>query len=136
MNPAKTYICTTLRWVATSGPGHRKKPGQGSDRLCGPGLSSSPTGEFGNAGRPAGQGADGSSASGLGTRWRSGPTTCPIGWRFSLRPPESVPILLTVNTHYRRAELEYLLQQSESENLFLIDGFRDSRLSVETVYAI
>ncbi len=34
-------------------------------------------------------------------------------------------VLLTVNTHYRRAELEYLLRQSECENLFLMDGFRD-----------
>ena len=34
-------------------------------------------------------------------------------------------IILTVNTNYRRAELEYLLQQSDTENLFLIDGFRD-----------
>ncbi|MBU1229184.1 MAG: AMP-binding protein [Proteobacteria bacterium] len=34
-------------------------------------------------------------------------------------------VLLTVNTHYRRAELEYLLQQSECENIFLMDGFRD-----------
>ena len=34
-------------------------------------------------------------------------------------------VLLTVNTHYRRAELEYLLKQSECENVFLMDGFRD-----------
>jgi fatty-acyl-CoA synthase len=34
-------------------------------------------------------------------------------------------VLLTVNTHYRRAELEYLLRQSECENFFLMDGFRD-----------
>ncbi|MDR1487066.1 MAG: AMP-binding protein [Deltaproteobacteria bacterium] len=33
-------------------------------------------------------------------------------------------ILVTVNTHYRRAEIEYLLKQSESNYLFLIDGFR------------
>ncbi len=42
-------------------------------------------------------------------------------------------VLLTVNTHYRRAELKYLLQQSECENLVLIDGFRDIDY-VETVY--
>jgi fatty-acyl-CoA synthase len=35
-------------------------------------------------------------------------------------------ILLTVNTNYKIAELEYLLMQSESENLFLIDGYQDS----------
>ncbi|NLP10225.1 AMP-binding protein, partial [bacterium] len=35
-------------------------------------------------------------------------------------------VLVTVNTNYRRSELEYLLQQSESENLFIIDGYRDT----------
>jgi fatty-acyl-CoA synthase len=35
-------------------------------------------------------------------------------------------VLLTVNTNYKRAELEYLLIQSETENLFLIDGFQDT----------
>lgn len=35
-------------------------------------------------------------------------------------------ILLTVNTYYKKNELEYLLQQSEAENLVLIDGFRDT----------
>ena len=34
-------------------------------------------------------------------------------------------ILLTVNTNYRSHELAYLLRQSEAENLFLMDGFRD-----------
>lgn len=34
-------------------------------------------------------------------------------------------ILLTVNTNYRDHELEYLMSQSELENLFLIDGYRD-----------
>ncbi len=42
-------------------------------------------------------------------------------------------VLLTVNTHYRKAELKYLLQQSECENLVLIDGFRDIDY-VGTVY--
>ncbi len=35
-------------------------------------------------------------------------------------------ILLTVNTHYRTHELEYLLKQSETENLMLIESFRDN----------
>jgi fatty-acyl-CoA synthase len=35
-------------------------------------------------------------------------------------------VLLTVNTHYKKAELTYLLQQSESENLFIVDGYRDT----------
>jgi fatty-acyl-CoA synthase len=35
-------------------------------------------------------------------------------------------ILLTVNTSYKKEELRYLLSHSESENLMLIDGFRDT----------
>lgn len=35
-------------------------------------------------------------------------------------------ILLTVNTSYKTSELEYLLRQSECENIFIIDGFRDT----------
>jgi len=34
-------------------------------------------------------------------------------------------VLLTVNTQYRRTEIAYVLGQSEAENIFLIDGFRD-----------
>ncbi|WP_031481519.1 AMP-binding protein [Maridesulfovibrio frigidus] len=34
-------------------------------------------------------------------------------------------VLLTVNTFYRTTELEYLLKQSECENLVIIDGFRE-----------
>jgi fatty-acyl-CoA synthase len=34
-------------------------------------------------------------------------------------------VLLTVNTHYRSHELEYLLQHSETENLFIIGQYRD-----------
>lgn len=44
-------------------------------------------------------------------------------------------ILLTVNTAYRNAELDYLLSQSETENLFLIDGWRDIDY-VNTVYEL
>ncbi|PTN34468.1 AMP-binding protein [Desulfonatronum sp. SC1] len=35
-------------------------------------------------------------------------------------------VLLTVNTNYKSNELAYLLEQSEAENIFLIDGFRDT----------
>jgi len=35
-------------------------------------------------------------------------------------------ILLTVNTHYKKVEFAYLMEQSETENLFIIDGFRDT----------
>ena len=35
-------------------------------------------------------------------------------------------ILLTVNTNYKKQELQYLLQQSEAENIFLMDGYRDT----------
>ncbi len=34
-------------------------------------------------------------------------------------------VLLTVNTNYRKEEICYLLKQSDCENLFVIDGFRD-----------
>lgn len=35
-------------------------------------------------------------------------------------------ILLTVNTGYKSAEVEYLISQSDTENLFMINGFRDT----------
>lgn len=44
-------------------------------------------------------------------------------------------VLLTVNTNYKSAELEYLLQQSETENLFIIDGYQDTDY-VNTVYKL
>jgi fatty-acyl-CoA synthase len=42
-------------------------------------------------------------------------------------------VLLTVNTNYKSAELAYLLAQSETENLFLIDGYMDTDY-LRTVY--
>ncbi|MFW5635233.1 MAG: AMP-binding protein [Thermodesulfobacteriota bacterium] len=42
-------------------------------------------------------------------------------------------VLLTVNTNYKSSELAYLLKQSETENLFLIDGFRDTDY-IRTLY--
>ncbi len=42
-------------------------------------------------------------------------------------------VLLTVNTNYRKSELEYLLTQSECENLFVMDGYRDHDY-LQTVY--
>ncbi|WP_373501267.1 AMP-binding protein [Desulfococcus sp.] len=42
-------------------------------------------------------------------------------------------VLLTVNTSYKSSELAYLLKQSETETLFIIDGFRDTDY-VGTVY--
>jgi fatty-acyl-CoA synthase len=44
-------------------------------------------------------------------------------------------ILVTINTQYRRTELAYVLGQSETENLFLIDGFRDIDY-LSTVYDV
>lgn len=44
-------------------------------------------------------------------------------------------VLLTVNTNYKTAELEYLLTQSECENLFLIDGYQDTDY-ISTVYEL
>lgn len=42
-------------------------------------------------------------------------------------------ILLTVNTSYRQSELTYLMQQSETENIFIMDGFRDHDY-IQTIY--
>jgi fatty-acyl-CoA synthase len=44
-------------------------------------------------------------------------------------------VLLTVNTNYRISELSYVLAQSETENLFLIDGYQDIDY-LQTVYEL
>ncbi|MDL2266746.1 AMP-binding protein [Desulfovibrio sp. OttesenSCG-928-G15] len=44
-------------------------------------------------------------------------------------------VFLTVNTSYRESELEYLLSQSECENLVVMDGFRDHDY-LQTTYSI
>ena len=44
-------------------------------------------------------------------------------------------ILLTVNTNYKKSELDYLLKQSEAENIFIIDGYRDNDY-VQTLYEL
>ncbi len=44
-------------------------------------------------------------------------------------------ILLTVNTLYKISELAYILEQSDCENLFIIDGYRDTDY-VQTVYEL
>jgi fatty-acyl-CoA synthase len=44
-------------------------------------------------------------------------------------------VLITVNTNYREHELRYLLQQSECENIFIIDSLRDHDF-IATLYAI
>jgi len=44
-------------------------------------------------------------------------------------------ILLTVNTAYKRNELKYLMTNSEAENIFIINGFRDSDY-IEILYAL
>jgi len=44
-------------------------------------------------------------------------------------------VLLTVNTNYKQAELDYLLKQSETENIFIIDGFQDTDY-VNTLYEL
>lgn len=35
-------------------------------------------------------------------------------------------ILLTININYKSHEIEYILKHSEAENIFIIDGYRDS----------
>ena len=44
-------------------------------------------------------------------------------------------ILVTVNTSYREHEVRYLLTQSECENLFIIDGYRDHDF-IQTLYTV
>ena len=44
-------------------------------------------------------------------------------------------VLVTVNINYKAAELEYLLKQSDSRYLFLVEGFRNVDY-VETLYRI
>ena len=42
-------------------------------------------------------------------------------------------VLLTVNTNYKFAEVAYLLEQSDTETLFIIDGYQDTDY-LKTVY--
>ncbi len=35
-------------------------------------------------------------------------------------------IMITVNINYKISEIEYILKQSEAENIFIIDGYRDT----------
>jgi fatty-acyl-CoA synthase len=44
-------------------------------------------------------------------------------------------ILLPLNTNYRTTELDFVLKQSDTENLFLINGFRDIDY-LQTVYEL
>ena len=44
-------------------------------------------------------------------------------------------ISITVNTHYRQSEIQYLLSQSEANYLFLMDGFRGYSY-LEALYSI
>jgi len=44
-------------------------------------------------------------------------------------------VLLPINTSYKRAEIDFALRQSETENLFLINGFRDADY-VQTIYEL
>ncbi|OPY33171.1 MAG: Acetyl-coenzyme A synthetase [Methanomassiliicoccales archaeon PtaU1.Bin124] len=44
-------------------------------------------------------------------------------------------ILLTININYKISEIEYLLKQSDAENIFLIDGYRDTDY-VQTLYEL
>ena len=44
-------------------------------------------------------------------------------------------VLVTVNTSYKSAELEYILKQSDATTLFLVQGFKDTDY-VETLYQV
>ncbi|MFO7818206.1 MAG: AMP-binding protein [Thermodesulfobacteriota bacterium] len=62
-------------------------------------------------------------------------TNIPHWVAFQFATAKIGAILLTVNTYYKSSELEYILQQSDSENLIIIDGFRDTDY-VQTVYEL
>ncbi|MCD6526076.1 MAG: AMP-binding protein [Desulfuromonas sp.] len=44
-------------------------------------------------------------------------------------------VLVTVNTSYKSTELDYVLKQSDSKMLFLVDGFKDTDY-IETTYDV
>ncbi|MCL2296566.1 MAG: AMP-binding protein [Methanomassiliicoccaceae archaeon] len=44
-------------------------------------------------------------------------------------------ILLTINTNYQSSEIDYIIRQSDTENIFLIDGYRDTDY-VKTIYEL
>jgi fatty-acyl-CoA synthase len=44
-------------------------------------------------------------------------------------------ILLTINVNYKISEIEYVLKQSETENIFIIDGYRDTDY-IATIYEL
>ncbi|MGE4343544.1 MAG: AMP-binding protein [Geoalkalibacter sp.] len=44
-------------------------------------------------------------------------------------------VLVTVNTNYKSAELEYVLNQSDAKAVFLVEGFKDTDY-VETLYTV
>jgi len=44
-------------------------------------------------------------------------------------------VLVTVNTSYKSSELDYVLKQSDSKMLFLVDGFKDTNY-IDTVYDV
>jgi fatty-acyl-CoA synthase len=44
-------------------------------------------------------------------------------------------ILLTINTNYRSAEIDYVLKQSDCENIFIINGVRDASY-LEILYGL
>ena len=44
-------------------------------------------------------------------------------------------VLLPLNTSYKSAEIDFALSQSDAENLFLINGFRDTDY-VQTIYEL
>jgi fatty-acyl-CoA synthase len=44
-------------------------------------------------------------------------------------------ILLTINTNYRSAEIDYVLKQSDCENIFIINGLRDANY-LEILYSL
>ncbi len=62
-------------------------------------------------------------------------TNIPLWVCFQFATAKIGAVLLTVNTNYKTAELEYLLKQSDTQNLFIIDRFQDTDY-VNTVYEL
>ena len=57
------------------------------------------------------------------------------GLLFSLQLPALGRYLLTINTNYRSAEIDYVLKQSDCENIFIINGLRDANY-LEILYGL
>lgn len=63
-------------------------------------------------------------------------TNVPHWLTFMFATAKIGAILITVNTHYRSAELEYLMKQSEAEYLVLTEGTRNNNFLEDALYKL